>query len=69
MLVYVLVLTIPEGSEGFVIYNDISKQSLGCFLMKRGKVIAYAYRQFKPQELNYPTHDLELAIVVHALKI
>lgn len=37
--------------------------------MQNGKVIAYASRQFKPYEENYPTHDLELAAVVFALKI
>jgi hypothetical protein len=34
-----------------------------------GKVVAYASRQLKPHEPNYPTHDLEFATVVHALKI
>ncbi|KAK6154241.1 hypothetical protein DH2020_008489 [Rehmannia glutinosa] len=49
--------------------NDASKQGLGCVLMQHGKVGAYASRQLKPHELNYHTHDLELAAVVHALKI
>lgn len=63
------VLTVPDGTEGFVIYTDASKQGLGCVLMQNGKVVAYASRQLKPHEQNYPTHDLELAAVVHALKI
>ena len=42
---------------------------LGCVLMQDGHVIAYASRQLKKHEVNYPTHDLELAAVVHALKI
>jgi hypothetical protein len=37
--------------------------------MKEGRVVAYASRQLKTHEQNYPTHDLELAAVVHALKI
>ncbi|KAL4021646.1 hypothetical protein IC575_020452 [Cucumis melo] len=41
----------------------------GCVLMKQGKVVAYASRQLKSHEQNYPTHDLELAAVVFALKI
>ncbi|XP_022850734.1 uncharacterized protein LOC111372596 [Olea europaea var. sylvestris] len=49
--------------------SDASKQGLRCVLMQHGKVIAYASRQLKQHELNYPTHDLELATVVHALKI
>ncbi|GJR50761.1 putative nucleotidyltransferase, ribonuclease H [Tanacetum coccineum] len=51
------------------IYSDASKKGLGCVLMQHGKVIAYASRQLKPYEVNYPTHDLELAAVVFALKI
>jgi hypothetical protein len=37
--------------------------------MQGGKVVAYASRQLRPHEQNYPTHDFELAAVVHALKI
>nr|GEZ70091.1 retrotransposon protein, putative, Ty3-gypsy subclass [Tanacetum cinerariifolium] len=45
------------------IYSDASKKGLGCVLMQHGKVIAYASRQLKPYEANYPTHNLELATV------
>jgi hypothetical protein len=38
-------------------------------LMQEGHVIAYTSCQLRKYELNYPTHDLELAAVVHALKI
>ena len=62
-------LTLPSGNEGFVVFSDASHQGLGCVLMQRGKVVAYASRQLKKHELNYPTHDLELAAVVFALKI
>ncbi|KAL4034988.1 hypothetical protein IC575_003662 [Cucumis melo] len=48
---------------------DASKKGLGCVLMQQGKVVAYASRQLKSHEQNYPTHDLELAAVVFALKI
>ena len=50
-------------------YNDASRIGLGCVLMQDGKVVAYASRQLEPHEQNYPTHDLELAVVVFALKI
>ena len=50
-------------------YSDASKHGLGCVLMQDGRVIAYASRQLKKHEQNYPTHDLELAAVVFALKI
>ncbi|XP_073031332.1 uncharacterized protein [Primulina eburnea] len=63
------ILVLPCGTEDFVVYTDASKQGLGAVLMQRGKVIAYASRQLKDYEKNYPTHDLELAVVVFALKI
>ncbi|GJV19233.1 reverse transcriptase [Tanacetum coccineum] len=62
------VLTLPSGTGGYQFYNDASKKSLGCVLMQHGKVITYALRKLKPYEVNYPTHDLELASVVFALK-
>ena len=62
-------MTLPEGSDGYVIYCDASRVGLGCVLIKRGKVIAYASRQLKVHEKNYPMHDLEHAAVVFALKI
>jgi hypothetical protein len=63
------VLTLPDLSKSFSIYCDASRLGLGCVLMQEGKVVAYASRQLRKHELNYPTHDLELAAVVHALKI
>jgi hypothetical protein len=53
----------------FDVYYDASRTGLGCVLMQDGRVIAYASHQLKEHEVNYPTHDLELATVVHALKI
>ena len=63
------VLAVPSGSGEFVLYTDASKLGLGAVLMQHGRVIAYASRQLKIHEKNYPTHDLELAAVVFALKI
>jgi len=68
-LVLAPVLTFPFGTGGFVIYSDASYKGLGCVLMQNGKVIAYASRQLKVHELNYPTHDLELVVMVFTLKI
>ncbi|GJR85709.1 reverse transcriptase domain-containing protein [Tanacetum coccineum] len=62
------ILSLPDGVEDFVVYCDASNQGLGCVLMQRGKVIAYASRQLKIHEKNYTTHDLELGAVVFALK-
>jgi len=63
------VLTLHMESVGYVVYTDASKKGLGCVLMQQGRVVAYASSQLKEHEKNYPTHDLELAAVVYALKI
>lgn len=63
------VLTTPSSEGGLVIYSDASHQGLGCVLMQDGKVVAYGSGQLKVHEKNYPTHDLELAAVVFALKL
>ena len=68
-LVTAPVLTLLELGKRFTIYSDASRVGLGCVLMQDSKVIAYASRQLKKHEQNYPTHDLELAVVVLALKI
>src|SRR3954470_10334173 len=62
------VLAPPDTQKDFVIYCDASRQGLGCVLMQERKVIAYASRQLRAHEENYPTHDLELAAVILALK-
>jgi hypothetical protein len=63
------VLAQPDIEKPFDVYCDASGSGLGCVLMKVGRVIAYASRQLRWHEENYSTHDLELATVVHALKI
>jgi hypothetical protein len=63
------VLIMPDIHKGSDVYCDASHLGLGCVLMQEGKVIAYASRQLQKNEKNYPTHDLELVAVVHALKI
>ena len=64
-----LVLTLSLGIEGFVVYTNASKQGLDVVLMQDERVVAYASHQLKRHEENYPTHDLELATIVFALKI
>ena len=61
-------LTLPVEGNNFIIYCDTSYSGLGALLMQERDVISYASRQFKVHERNYPTHDLELAAVVFALK-
>jgi len=63
------VLILPESGVEFEIYNDASRNGLGCVLMQNRRVVAYASRQLRVHEQNYPTHDLELAAVVFAMKI
>ncbi|GJT58987.1 putative reverse transcriptase domain-containing protein [Tanacetum coccineum] len=59
------VLALPDGPEDFVVYCDASGLGLGCVLMQRGKVIAYASRQLKIYEKSYTTHDLEFVRLQH----
>ncbi|GJT86714.1 putative reverse transcriptase domain-containing protein [Tanacetum coccineum] len=63
------ILSLPEGSEDFVVYCDASPKGFGAVLMQREKVIAYASRQLRKNEENYTTHDLELGAVVFALRL
>ena len=63
------VLTIRAGITGFTVYTDASSSGLGIVLMQDGRVVAYASRQLKKHEQNYPVHDLKLAAVVMALKM
>ncbi|WVZ89942.1 hypothetical protein U9M48_036287 [Paspalum notatum var. saurae] len=63
------VLAQSDVTKPFDVYCDASGNGLGCVLIQEGRVIAYASRQLRKYEAKYPTHDLELAAVVHALKI
>ena len=62
-------LTLTEEGVDFTVCCDASGVVLGGVLMQKGKVIAYASRQLKSHEKNFPTHDLELAVVVFVLKL
>ena len=68
-LTIALVLTLLESTQSFVVYCDMSRVSLGCASMQNDKLRVYASRQLKVHEKNYPTHDLEFAVVVFSLKI
>jgi hypothetical protein len=63
------VLAIPSNDRCFVVYTDASLLGLGAVLMQVERVVAYASRQLRVHEHNYPTHDLELAAIVFALKM
>ena len=63
------ILIVPDRGQGYIVYCNASRVGLGCVFMQFGRVVAYGFRQLKNHEQNYPTHDLELAAVVFALKI
>ncbi|WVZ81249.1 LOW QUALITY PROTEIN: hypothetical protein U9M48_028644 [Paspalum notatum var. saurae] len=63
------VLAQPDVTKPFEVYCDAFGNGLGCVLMQGGRVVAYASRQLRKHEANYPIHDLLLAAVIHALKI
>ena len=63
------ILIVPEKGQRYTVYCDASRDGLRCVLMQVGRVVAYHYRQLKNHEQNYPTHDLELAAIICALKI
>jgi hypothetical protein len=62
-------LVMPDMEKSFSIYCDALGQGLGCVLIQDDHVVAYASRQLRKHEVHYPTHELELATIVHALKI
>ena len=64
-----LILIVPGRGRGYTVYYDASRARLGCVLMQSGRVVAYGSRQLKNHKQNYPTHDMEVAAVVFALKI
>ena len=67
---YVLSLFVLAGYYSAInTYCDESSTGLGCVLMQDQRVIAYVSRALRRHEENYATHSLELAAVVHALKI
>jgi len=69
ILTFGLVFTLPKWTDGLVVYCDALRIGLGYVIIQNGKVIAYASRKLKIHEKNYPSHDLELALVIFALKI
>lgn len=69
MLTFVLIMTIHVEGQGFKIYRDAFSVGLGCVLIHQGRVIVYTSGKLKLHEKNYPTHDLDVVIVVFSLKI
>ena len=63
------ILTISKGEDDFAIFCDASSLELGTIFMRYGRVIAYVSHQLKDFDKNYPTHDLELIVMIFALKM
>eukprot|EP00253_Pinus_taeda_P022460 PITA_22460 len=63
------ILIIADRDKDYVVCTDASKEGLGGALMQEGKVIAYESRKLKEHEQKYSAYDLELATVIHALKM
>ena len=61
------ILAVPNPCKEFVVFTDASLDGLGEVLMQDGRVITFESRKLKDHEINYPTHDLELAAVMHLL--
>ena len=61
-------MTLPDRSKMFTVYADACGTGLGAVLMQERKVVCYVGQQLRVHEKSYPTHDLELAAIVFALK-
>ncbi|MCO5597213.1 hypothetical protein L7F22_051289 [Adiantum nelumboides] len=63
------ILKLPDFSKEFEVVTDASGLALGGVLTQEGRPVAYTSRKLRDHERNYPTHDLELLAVIHALKL
>ena len=63
------VLSIADPNKDYVVCTDASGEGVGGVLMQEGKVIAYESRKLKENEQKYSAYDLELVVVIHALKM
>ena len=68
-LTIALIFIVPDREQGYTVYCDASRAGLRCVLMQSERVVAYGSRQLKNHEQNYPTHNMELAVVVFTLNI
>ena len=69
MLTTTPILRVVDHDKDFTICVDVSKEGLGGFLTQEGHAIFYESRKLKENEWNYVTHDLELTVIIHALKM
>jgi hypothetical protein len=69
LLTHAPMLKIADPDNDFLVCTDPCKEGLGGVLMQEGHVICYTSRKLNEHEINYVTHDLDLASIVHALKM
>jgi hypothetical protein len=69
LLTHAPVLKIANPDIDFLVCTDACKEGLGGVLMQKGCVICYESRKLNEHEINHVTRDLELATIVHALKM
>ena len=62
------ILIVSKWGQSYTVYCDALNDGLGCVMMQSGRVVAYGSQQLKNHEQSYPTHDMELATIVFALK-
>ena len=63
------ILKIDDPFNDFLACTDTCKEGLGKVLIQENYVIAYESRNLKDHEKNYANHDLELAAIIHALRM
>jgi hypothetical protein len=68
-LTHALLLKIVDPKTDFLMFTNACKEGIKGFLMQEGSVVFYESRKLNEHEVNYVTHDLELAAIVHTLKM
>ena len=63
------ILKVDDPYKDYTVYTDVNKGGLGGVLSQEGHVVCYESNKLKEHEQNYVVHDLESAVVVHALKM
>ena len=63
------ILSIADPNKDYVVCTDANKEGVGGVLMQEGRLISYEYRKLKQHEKKYSAYDLELTVVIHALKM
>jgi hypothetical protein len=63
------IFEIVDANKDFVVCTDACKEGIGGVFSQMDHVVCYESRKLKEHERNYDTHDLELTLIVHELKM